>query len=45
VKGRDADHQTQNVTFENVTILGQSLEKGLPNVILGDYADGIRFKP
>ena len=45
VKGRDADHQTQNVTFENVTILGQSLAKDLPNVIIGDYADGIRFKP
>jgi hypothetical protein len=45
LKGRDADHQTQNVTFENVTILGQSLAKDLPNVIIGDYADGIRFKP
>jgi hypothetical protein len=45
VKGRDPDHQTQNVAFENVTILGQSLAKGQPNAIIGDYTDGIRFKP
>jgi hypothetical protein len=45
VQGRDAEHRTQNVTFEHVTVLSQPLAKGQPNVIIGDYGDDIQFKP
>jgi hypothetical protein len=45
VNGRDAEHRTENVTFENVRILGQPLAEGQSNVIIGNYTEGIQFKP
>ncbi len=45
VEGADAEHDVQDVTFENVSILGEKLTQGAGRVRLGENAKDIRFIP
>jgi len=43
VQGADPEHNVQDVTFENVSILGEKLTQGAGRLKLGENATGIRF--
>jgi len=43
IQGADADHDVQNVTFENVSILGSKLTKESPQLRVGEHTQDIRF--
>jgi len=45
VQGADAEHDVQDVTFENVSILGSKLAEGSPGVKIGENTKAIRFIP
>ena len=42
-QGADAQHQVQDVTFENVVVLGAKLQTDSPNMKLGQQVEGVRF--
>jgi len=43
LEGADAQHQVQDVTFENVTVLGAKLRPDSPNMKVGQQVEGVRF--
>jgi Glycosyl hydrolases family 28 len=43
LEGADAQHQMQDVTFENVTVLGAKLKLDSPNMKVGQQVEGVRF--
>jgi len=43
IQGTDAEHNVQNVTFENVSVAGSKLTKNSNRVRLGKYTNNIRF--
>jgi hypothetical protein len=43
LEGADAQHQVQDVTFENVTVLGQRLKADSPNMKVGPQVEDVRF--
>jgi hypothetical protein len=43
LEGADAQHQVQDVTFENVVVLGAKLQTDSPNMKLGQQVEGVRF--
>lgn len=43
LEGADAQHQVQDVTFENVTVLGAKLQPDSPNMKVGQQVEGVRF--
>ena len=43
LQGADPEHDVQDVTFENVSILGAKLTQGSSQLKLGENAAGIRF--
>jgi hypothetical protein len=43
LEGADAQHQVQDVTFENVTVLGAKLKPDSPNMQVGQQVEGVRF--
>lgn len=45
VAGMDEAHQVRDVTFERVTINGETLAAGQARVKLGRFTEGIRFEP
>jgi hypothetical protein len=45
VQGADAEHDVQDVTFENVSILGEKLTQESGRVKIGENAKDIRFVP
>ena len=45
VQGADAEHDVQDVTFENVSILGSKLTEGASRVKIGENTKDIRFVP
>jgi hypothetical protein len=45
LEGADDRHQVEDVTFENVRVLGQQLKADSPNLQVGQYVQGVRFVP
>ena len=45
IQGADLEHDVQDVTFENVSILGEKLTRESNRVKLGENAKDIRFIP
>ena len=45
VQGADAEHDVQDVTFYNVSILGEKLTQGSSRVQIGANTKNIRFVP
>ena len=45
LQGADAEHDVQDVTFENVSILGEKLTKESGRVKIGENTKDIRFVP
>jgi hypothetical protein len=43
VQGADAEHNVQDVTFENVSVLGEKLTQGSARVQIGEHTRDIRF--
>jgi len=43
LEGADDRHQVQDVTFENVRVLGQQLRVDSPNMQVGQQVEGVRF--
>ncbi len=43
LSGADAGHAVQDVTFENVTILGEPLAADSERLQLGDHVEGVKF--
>jgi hypothetical protein len=43
LEGADARHQVQDVTLENVNVLGQQLKADSPNMQVGQHVGGVRF--
>jgi hypothetical protein len=43
LEGADAEHQVRDVSFENVTVLGQPLTTNSPYMKVGPQVDGVRF--
>ena len=43
LEGADAQHQVQDVTFENVMVLGAKLKPDSPNMKVGQQVEGVRF--
>lgn len=43
LEGADAQHQVQDVTFDNVTVLGAKLRADSPNMRVGKLVEGVRF--
>ena len=43
LEGADDRHQVQNVTFENVRVLGQQLRVDSPNMQVGQQVEGVQF--
>ena len=43
VQGADATHDVQNVTFDNVSILGSKLTKESAQLQVGEHTQDIRF--
>jgi hypothetical protein len=45
LEGADDRHQVEDVTFENVRVLGQQLKADSPNMQVGQHVEGVRFVP
>jgi len=45
IQGADAEHDVQDVTFENVSILGEKLTRASNRVKIGENTKDIRFVP
>ena len=45
LEGADDRHQVEDVTFENVRVLGQQLKADSPNLQVGQHVQGVRFVP
>jgi len=45
IQGADPEHDVQDVTFENVSILGEKLTQGASRVKIGEHAKDVRFIP
>jgi len=43
LEGADAEHTVENVSFENVTILGQPVTRGTQGVSIGKNVENVRF--
>ncbi|MBN1806823.1 MAG: hypothetical protein JW837_16365 [Sedimentisphaerales bacterium] len=43
IQGADAEHDVQDVTFENVTIAGEKLQKNSKRVRIGKYTKNLNF--
>jgi hypothetical protein len=43
IEGADAEHNVQNVTFGNVSILGENLAQGSSHLKIGEHTENIRF--
>jgi hypothetical protein len=43
LEGADAEHNVQDVVFENVNVLGQRLRRDSAPMSIGNYTQGIRF--
>ena len=43
LEGADAEHTVENVSFENVTILGQPVTRATPGVSIGKNVENVRF--
>ncbi|HEX3000525.1 MAG TPA: glycosyl hydrolase family 28 protein, partial [Armatimonadota bacterium] len=43
VMGADAAHQVQDVTFDDITVLGKPLAQDSPSVQIGQFTEGIHF--
>jgi hypothetical protein len=44
IQGADAEHNVQDITFENVSITGAKLEKESKQVRIGKHTENLRFK-
>ena len=45
IEGADPEHRVSNVTFDNITWYGQTLDKNSPQVVIGGNTENIRFAP
>jgi hypothetical protein len=43
IQGADAEHDIREITFDNVSILGEALMKESSRVRIGEHAGDIRF--
>jgi hypothetical protein len=43
LEGADDRHEVQDVTFEDVKVLGQRLKMDSANMQIGRYVEGVRF--
>jgi hypothetical protein len=44
IQGADAEHNVRDITFENISIIGEKLKRQSNRVLIGKYTENLKFK-